>query len=104
MGSSLSLFVLTILLVSFVTGCAPTANQLNGTPNGNQVVAGFWLGVWHGFTAPFLLVISLFKSGVGIYEVHNNGGWYNFGYLFGLACFFGGGGRGAARRKPDEPK
>ena len=27
----------------------------------------------------------------------NNGAWYNFGYLFGLACFFGGGGHGARR-------
>ena len=99
MRSSLSLFVLTILLVSFVTGCAPIANQSSGIANENQAVAGFWHGLWHGFTAPFLFVISLFKSSVGIYEVHNNGGWYNFGYLFGLACFFGGGGHGAARRK-----
>ncbi|HEU0369109.1 MAG TPA: hypothetical protein VFR42_07870, partial [Candidatus Acidoferrum sp.] len=34
-----------------------------------------------------------------VYEVHNNGAWYNFGYLFGLACFFGGGGKSSARRK-----
>jgi hypothetical protein len=44
-------------------------------------------------------VASLFKSNLNIYEVHNNGGWYNFGFLFGLACFFGGGGNQAARRK-----
>jgi len=99
MKSSLTWCALGILLVSFVAGCAAGANQLVGTANGNQVVAGFWLGLWHGLIAPFMLVVSLFKSGVGIYEVHNNGGWYNFGYLFGLACFFGGGGHGAARRK-----
>ena len=40
---------------------------------------------------------SLFKSNLNIYELHNNGAWYNFGYLFGLACFFGGGGNRAAR-------
>jgi hypothetical protein len=33
------------------------------------------------------------------YEIHNKGAWYKFGYLFGLACFFGGGGNRAARRK-----
>jgi hypothetical protein len=44
-------------------------------------------------------VASLFKSNLNIYEVHNNGGLYNFGFLFGLACFFGGGGNQAARRK-----
>ena len=45
---------------------------------------------------------SLFKSNLNIYEVHNNGAWYNFGYLFGLACFFGGTGSRAARRS--EPR
>jgi len=41
-------------------------------------------------------VASPFKSNLNIYEVHN-GAWYNFGYLFGLACSFGGGGNRAAR-------
>jgi hypothetical protein len=35
-------------------------------------------------------VVSLFRRDLSIYEVHNNGAWYNFGYLFGLACFFRG--------------
>ena len=56
--------------------------------------AGFWLGLWQGFIAPFVFVASLFKGDLNVYEVHNNGSWYNFGYLFGLACFFGGGGNG----------
>jgi hypothetical protein len=51
--------------------------------------------------APFVFVVSLFKNNLNIYEVRNNGAWYNFGYLFGLACFFGGGGNRAARRKQD---
>jgi len=38
------------------------------------------------------------QSNVGIYEVHNSGAWYNFGYLLGLACFFGGSGNRAASR------
>jgi hypothetical protein len=45
------------------------------------------------------LVISLFVSDLNIYEVHNNGAWYNFGYLFGLMCFFGGGGHKAGRHR-----
>jgi hypothetical protein len=48
-------------------------------------VAGFWLGLWQGFIAPFVFLASLFQSNLSIYEVHNNGAWYNFGYLFGLA-------------------
>jgi hypothetical protein len=58
-----------------------------------------WRGLWHGFIAPFVFVASLFKSNLNVYEVHNNRAWYNFGYLFGLACFFGGRGNRAARRK-----
>jgi hypothetical protein len=52
-----------------------------------------------GVDCAFLFVASLFKSELNIYEVHHHGAWYNFGYLFGLACFFGGGGNRAARRR-----
>jgi hypothetical protein len=87
------------VLLNLLAGCAASPNQLKGTVNNEGAVAGFWIGVWQGFIAPFVFVVSLFKDNLNIYEVHNNGGWYNFGYLFGLACFFGGGGGGAARRK-----
>jgi hypothetical protein len=99
MKSSLTLLVLVLLLLNILAGCAPGPNQSKGTANEHDVVAGFWLGLWHGFIAPFVFVASLFKSNLSIYEIHNNGAWYNFGYLFGLACFFGGGGNRAARRK-----
>lgn len=99
MKSSLTLIVRVLLLLNILAGCAPDANQSKGTASEHHGVAGFWLGLWHGFIAPFLFVASLFKSNLSIYEVHNNGGWYNFGYLFGLACFFGGGGNRTARRK-----
>jgi hypothetical protein len=45
------------------------------------------------------LIISWFNSSVGIYEVHNNGGWYDTGFVLGASFVFGsvlGGGRGAA--------
>jgi hypothetical protein len=90
MKSSLTLVVLVLLLLGILAGCAPGANQSKGTPSEHDVAACFWLGLWHGFIAPFVFVVSLF---------HNNGAWYNFGYLFGLACIFGGGGNRAARRK-----
>jgi hypothetical protein len=67
-------------------------------------VAGFWLGLWHGFIAPFVFVVSLFNGNLSIYEVHNNGLWYNFGYLFGVACFFVGGGKQTARRNKSASK
>jgi hypothetical protein len=99
MRSYLPLFVVVLLLLNILAGCAPSPNQSSGTANNQGAIAGFWLGLWQGFIAPFVFVASLFRSNLNIYEVHNNGAWYNFGYLFGLACFFGGGGGRAARRK-----
>lgn len=99
MKSSLTLLVLVLLLLNMLAGCAAGPNQFKGTASERGVVAGFWLGLWQGLIAPFAFVVSLFKSNLAIYEVHNNGAWYNFGYLFGLGCFLGGGGNQAARRK-----
>jgi hypothetical protein len=98
MKSSLTWILLVLLLLSVLAGCAPGAAWSKGTPGEHDRLAGFWLGVWQGFIAPLVFVASLFKSNLGIYEVHNNGGWYNFGYLFGLACLFGGGGNRTPRR------
>src|ERR1700687_179321 len=99
MKSSLTLLVLILLLLNTLAGCAPGPNQFKETASEHDLVAGFWLGLWQGFIAPFVFVASLFKSNLSIYEVHNNGAWYNFGYLFGLAWFFGGSGNRTARRK-----
>ena len=99
MRTSIAMFLIVLIVMSITAGCAAGPNPAKGTPGEQGKVAGFWLGIWHGFIAPFVFVISFFKSGLSIYEVHNNGAWYNFGYLFGLACFFGGGGGKACRRK-----
>ncbi len=99
MKSSLTLLVLLLLFMNILAGCAAGPSQYKGTANEHSEVACFWLGLWQGFIAPFVFVVSLFKSNLSIYEVHNNGAWYNFGYLFGLACFFGGSGNRTARRK-----
>ena len=51
--------------------------------------AGFWAGVWHGSIIPLTFLISLFNPGVGLYETHNVGKKYNFGYLIGASIAFG---------------
>lgn len=65
-------------------------NKLENSENQEGKVAGFWLGLWHGLIAPITFVLSLFKDDIGVYEVHNNGRWYNFGFIFGLMIIFGG--------------
>ncbi len=90
----------TALLVLALTGCAPGPNPDVGIAADNGVVAGFWLGLWHGFILPVTFLISLFTDQVTIYEVHNSGNWYDFGYVLGLGTSVGGGPFGArsARR------
>jgi hypothetical protein len=71
MKSSLTLLVLVLLLLNILAGCAPGPNQSKGTAS-EHGVAGFWLGLWQGFIAPFVFVASLFKGNLNIYEVHND--------------------------------
>lgn len=57
--------------------------------------AGFWAGFWHGLISPITFIVSLFNSGVRIYETNNNGRWYDFGFLIGVSGAFGSSGSAA---------
>ena len=52
--------------------------------------AGFWLGLWQGLISPITFLISLFDNDVNVYEVNNNGNWYDFGFMLGVATVFSG--------------
>jgi len=84
--------------VCFAAGCTAGPNVFKNSPGANGSVAGFWLGLWHGFILPFAFVVSLFNDKVSIYEVHNTGPLYNLGFLVGAAMIWGGGGASARRR------
>ena len=87
-----------LILLFSLTSCAPGPNVFTDQTNPDGEIAGFWHGLWHGFISFFTFVISLFNDDVSMYEVHNNGGWYNFGFILGVISFFGGSGRGSHRR------
>jgi hypothetical protein len=91
--------ILAVLVLLLLAGCAPGANELADSVDGEGIVSGFWRGLWNGIIAPVTLVISLFKPDVTMYEVHNNGGWYNFGFLLGVMIIFGGGAGGAKSKR-----
>ncbi len=93
------LLVLLVLALVLLVGCAAGPNVLAGTPDEAGTVAGFWQGLWHGVIAPITFVVSLFNDGVAVYAVHNNGGWYNAGFLLGLGAVWGSGGSQAKRRR-----
>jgi hypothetical protein len=83
-------------LVGSLAGPNPAVN----TPDEAGRVAGFWLGLWHGTIAPVTFIISLFSDKVHVYDVHNNGKWYLFGFLLGVTALRGGGGRANSPRRP----
>ncbi|MCB2201006.1 hypothetical protein KQI63_16535 [bacterium] len=87
-----------LLMIMLVAGCAAGPNGFEDQADGNGDLAGFWMGLWHGFIIFFSFIISLFNDAVQVYEVHNTGGWYNFGFLLGASAFFGGGGKASCKR------
>lgn len=85
-------FLLIAIIAMLITSCVPGGEKFQET------TAGFWMGLWHGLISLFTFIIGLFVEGVGIYEINNNGGWYNFGFILGISIFFGGGSKGTCGR------
>jgi hypothetical protein len=97
MKSSRTLLLLTCACALLLAACLPGANEQLGVANAAGTVAGFWRGLWQGFLMPLSLLLSLFTDSVQVYEVHNNGAWYNVGYFLGVSMCLGGGGHGSGR-------
>lgn len=87
--------VIVVIVLAALIGC--TAGPNPNEPEQQAEPAGFFHGLWHGFISLFAFVVSLFSDRVGVYEVYNNGNWYNLGFVLGAMMFYGGGGGGASR-------
>jgi hypothetical protein len=90
--------ILLILAVLFMS-CTAGPNSIAGVADADGEVAGFLMGLWHGCISFITFVISLFSDKVNVYEVHNNGGWYNFGFVLGAMIAYGGSGSGACKKR-----
>jgi polyferredoxin len=89
--------LLALLLVGGLALAACAAGPNNVATVSAPHIAGFWFGLWHGIICPVTFIVSLFNDNVNIYDVHNNGNWYNFGFVLGVSIVFGGGSRASAR-------
>jgi hypothetical protein len=79
-----------------LSSCAPDPNPVVGTGEDSP---GFLMGLWHGLIIFFTFVISLFTDDVSVYEVANDGNWYDFGFFLGAMIALGGGGAGTRWRR-----
>jgi len=95
-----SLFVISLV---FLAGCAPGSsvevttpsatmqlaapgpNPMINQPDAQGRIARAGAGLWHGIIAPATLIVSFFNSDVRMYEVHNAGSEYDFGFFVGFA-------------------
>lgn len=74
--------VLTALVLALLlSSCA--VQPPHSAPGG----PGFFLGFLHGLICVFSLIGSIFWD-IRVYAWPNSGGWYDFGFVLGAACFF----------------
>ena len=115
--SRVAIAAVVVLGILALAACAPGPNPGAQVSIGSP--AGFWLGLWQGAISPITFIVSLFNDKVNIYEVHNTGNWYNFGFMLGVAAAFSGAagsgaragargpsraGRRAAKERPSDPQ
>ncbi len=75
---------LLIVVALFVSSCLPGGGNYSPLEP-----AGFFTGIWHGWIAPFSLVLSIFNKDITIYESFNTGWWYDFGFYISVIAGFG---------------
>ena len=94
-----TLLVLALFAI-LLSACAAGVNpEVDSAAVEGGTIAGFWRGLWHGIIAPITFLISLFTDNVNIYEVHNNGNWYDFGFMLGISSIGGGSAAGGRRKR-----
>lgn len=85
-----------LIAIVLITGCA---KSIDVSACLGDKTYGFWNGLWHGLISPITFIVSLFKERVAVYGVNNNGGWYDFGFLLGVAITFGGSSKASSHKK-----
>jgi len=82
---SILVFIIVLLSILFFETYPPYYIYYIET---NEPPSNFIDGVLDGFLFTYNSIVMLFKSGVNVYDVHNNGIYYNLGYVLGNAGFW----------------
>lgn len=85
MKQKIKLSIILVLMIFILSSCIPG----DGSYTANRP-AGLLSGIWHGWIAPFSLILSIFNRSTRIYEVINTGFWYDFGFYMAIISGFGG--------------
>ncbi|MEI7827086.1 MAG: hypothetical protein WCI87_04725 [Euryarchaeota archaeon] len=88
----LAVVAVAIYITVYHVGMPTRDVNLSGAP------ANFWLGLWQGLIICLSFIASWFDNNIVLYQVHNDGFWYNLGYIIALFVSVGGSG-GAFRAK-----
>lgn len=90
MKKSNIVLVILILALLLVAGCATQPAPIKDA-------SGFFVGLWHGISAPVNVIVSIFTD-IRFYESPNAGLRYDLGFMLGIS-FWGGSGAAACRRR-----
>jgi len=95
----LAIVAAAIYIIVYHVG-VPTRNvDLSGAP------ANFLLSLRQGLVIVLSFIASWFDNNIVLYQAHDNGFWYNLGYLIALSVSVGGIARGSrTRRKVENTK
>jgi hypothetical protein len=85
MGRSTRSGAVVVLVVAglLLLGACAAGPNVAANPGGY----GFWWGLWQGAILPITFIVSLFTDTVSVYEIDNNGNWYDVGFVLGIALF-----------------
>lgn len=73
---------LILLLIVLLTSCVGVVNVKECLPM--EEPSGFWGGTWDGMIMVPSFIGSIIWDNIAIYDVNNNGVWYNFGFVGGF--------------------
>lgn len=88
--------LLMVFILVGLSGCVPGDGSAAATDR-----VGFFWGIWHGWLAPFTLIIGIFDKNIRVYEIYNTGWWYDFGFYMAIISGFGGLSLSRRRKKRD---